>query len=113
MRRPFCDTLRDLRAGQIVEQLDADLQSLVQQVVATGKAGAVKLTLSVKPMKGAADALVVLADIEAKLPSFDDVGTLMFATPEGNLARNNLARQPELPGIVLASDSTGSSEVAA
>jgi hypothetical protein len=107
MRRPFCETLRDLRAGAIVEQLDEELQQLVQQVIATGKAGAVKLTVSVKPMKGATDALVVLADIEAKRPAFDDVGTLMFATPEGNLARNNLARQPELPGIVLASDSTG------
>lgn len=101
MRRTFFDTLRDVRAGLVIEQLDESLQSLVQRVQRTGKAGSLRLTLEVKPLKGSTEAVVVRDTIVLKEPQFDNAGTVLFPTPEGNLQRSHHA-QPELPGITLA-----------
>ena len=101
MRRPFADTLRDVRAGQAIEDLDTHLQQLVQDVQRTGKAGSMKLTVEIKPMKGSTEAVVVKATVTSKPPVISDDGTVLFPTPEGNLTRNH-HRQPELPGITLA-----------
>lgn len=105
-RRTFFETVRDLRAGQVSEQLDESLQRLTQQVQRTAKAGSLKLTIEIKPMKGSTEAVVVKATVVTKEPQFDDNGTVLFPTPEGNLTRSH-HRQPDLPGITLASDSTG------
>lgn len=106
MRKTFADTLRDIRAGQHIEELDAKLQQLVQQIQRTNKAGKLTLTLDIKPMKGSTEAVVVKATIAVKEPAFDDAGTVLFPTPEGNLDRA-YHKQPELPGITLAADNSG------
>ena len=49
MRRPFPDTLRDLRAGETLEDLAAKLQELVQAVQSTNAGGTLVLKISVKP----------------------------------------------------------------
>lgn len=101
MRRPFVDTLRDVRAGQAIDELDAQLQQLVQDIQRTGKAGTLKLVLDIKPMKGSTEAVVVKATVTSKPPVMTDDGTVLFPTPEGNLTRSH-QRQPDLPGITLA-----------
>lgn len=101
MRKSFSDTLRDVRAGQVIEELDAALQNLVQQIQRTNKAGSLKLTLEIKPMKGSTEAVVVKATVMAKEPQFSDTGTVLFPTPEGNLTRSH-HKQQELPGLTLA-----------
>lgn len=101
MRRPFADTLRDVRAGQAIEELDTQLQQLVQDVQRLGKGGSLKLLVEIKPMKGSTEAVVVKATVTSKPPVMTDDGTVLFPTPEGNLTRNH-HRQPELPGITLA-----------
>ena len=103
MRRSFSDTLRDVRAGTVIDQLDNDLQQLVQQVQRTNKGGKLVLTLDIKPMKGSTEAVVVKATVTVKAPTFTDNGTVLFPTPEGSLTRNH-HKQPELPGITLAVD---------
>jgi|CXWL01.1.fsa_nt_gi hypothetical protein len=105
MRKSFTDTLRDVRAGQVIEQLDESLQQLVQQIQRTNKAGSLKLTLEIKPMKGSTEAVVVKATVTAKAPQFSDDGTVLFPTPEGNLTRS-YHKQDELPGISLAADNS-------
>jgi hypothetical protein len=105
MRRTFVDTLRDLRAGEVLEQLDTQLQELVQAVQSTGAGGQLTLTVIVAPTKGAAEAVVVKDQIKLKKPEIKSAGTLMFPTPEGNLSRQH-PKQDELPGISLASDRT-------
>ncbi len=100
-RRPAFDTLRDLRGGTVIDELDDKLQALVQSVQRTEKPGKLVLTVHVGPAKGSSEALVVRADIVAKEPTLTDNGTIMFPTPEGNLTRSN-HKQRELPGIVLA-----------
>ncbi len=98
------DTLRDLRAGQCIEELDDALQRLVRSVQSTGGAGTVQLTISVSPMKGSTEAVVVKDAIKVKEPEIKSSGTVMFPTPEGNLSRKN-PNQDDLPGISLASNS--------
>ena len=102
MRRSFVDTLREVRAGLAIEELDASLQQLVQDVQRTNKGGSLKLMAEIKPMKGSTEAVVVKATVTSKAPQFTDGGTVLFPTPEGNLTRSH-HKQPELPGITLAS----------
>lgn len=102
-RRSFADTLRDVKGGDAIEELDSQLQQLVQQVQRTHKGGSLKLTMEIKPMKGSTEAVVVKATVTTKAPTFDDAGTVLFPTPEGNLQRN-FHKQDELPGISLASN---------
>jgi hypothetical protein len=97
------DTLREVRAGMAVEELDASLQQLVQDVQRTNKAGSLKLTIEIKPMKGSTEAVVVKAAVTLKAPQFEDNGTVLFPTPDGNLTRSH-HRQDDLPGINLAVD---------
>lgn len=103
MRRPLFDTLRDLRGGEVIEDLAAQLQELVQAVQITGRAGSVTLRLDVKPMDSGTEAFVVADTITAKPPRIKSAGTVMFPTPEGNLTRQS-QRQDELPGISLAAE---------
>jgi len=101
MRRSFTDTLRDVRGGEVLTDLDAKLQELVQAVQSTGASGELVLKISVKPMKGSTEAVVVTDDIKCKTPVIRSAGTVMFPTPEGNLQRNH-PKQEDLPGITLA-----------
>lgn len=77
MRRSFVDTLRDLRGGELIEQLDTSLQELVQAVQTTGGGGQVVLTIVVAPTKGAAEAVVVKDTVKLKKPEIKSAGTLM------------------------------------
>ena len=102
-RRSFVDTLRDLRGGEVLDQLDEQLQELVRAVASTQAGGQLTLTVVVAPMKGSTEAVVVKDVIKLKKPEVKSAGTLMFPTVEGNLQRNN-PNQRELPGITLAKE---------
>jgi hypothetical protein len=104
MRRPLFDTLRDLRAGQVIDELEEKLQELVAAVQSTSAGGSLTLTLEVKPTKGSAEAVIVRDHIKLKKPQLTSSGTLLFPTPEGNLQRNH-PKQDDLPGITLAASS--------
>lgn len=101
MRRSFVDTMRDVRGGEVLEDLSNKLQELVAAVQSTGGSGELSLKISVKPMKGSTEAVVVTDDIKCKTPVLKSAGTVMFPTPEGNLQRNH-PKQDDLPGITLA-----------
>lgn len=103
MRRPIADTLRDIRGGEALEDLSAKLQELVQAVQSTNASGTLVLKISVKPMKGSTEAVVVTDDIVLKKPEVKSSGTVMFPTVEGNLQRHH-PKQDDLPGITLAAD---------
>jgi len=95
MQRPITDLLRDLRNGLLLDDLANQMQELVTAVEHTGKGGSLTLKLDVKPFEKHGGAMVVKDTISG--------GTVLFATPEGNLQRNN-PRQDDLPGIRLAAD---------
>jgi len=102
-RRPFFDTLRDIRGGEVIDALDAALQELTRAVMTTGGAGALTLTLKIAPAKGSTEIVTVADEVKLKKPELKSRGTIMFPTVEGNLQRNNPA-QRDLPGITLAAD---------
>jgi hypothetical protein len=101
MRRILFDTLRDLRAGQAIEDFETKLQELVHAVQVTNAAGSITFTVEVKPMKGSTEAVVVKDIIKLKAPAITSPGTVMFPTPEGNLQRSH-PKQESLPGLSLA-----------
>lgn len=47
--------------------------------------------------------MVVKDTIKLTVPKIESKGTVLFATPEGNLQRSN-PRQDDLPGIRLAEE---------
>jgi len=98
-RRPLFDTLRECRAGLVIEEMEEKLQELVHAVSSTNAAGTLTLTLEVRPMKGSSEA-VVLKDT-VKKPEIKSSGTVMFPTVDGNLQRQH-PKQDDLPGLSLA-----------
>jgi len=110
-RRPFFDTLRDVRAGEVLDELAAKLQELVHAVQSTNGSGRLTLHLDVKPMKGSSEAVVITDEIKLKKPEIKSKGTVMFPTPEGNLTRQH-PRQDDLPGITLASSAPAPAQAA-
>lgn len=103
MQRPITDLLRELRNGLLLDDLATRMQELVSAVESTGKAGSLTLKLDVKPFEKHGGAMVVKDTIKITAPKIESSGTVLFATPEGNLQRNN-PRQDDLPGIRLAED---------
>ena len=113
MSKPFDHTLRELRFGECLDELSAEMSKLVAAVGNTGKAGSVTLTIKLKPAGGGS--VEVADDIKSKIPTLPKGSSIFFATPENNLVRND-PRQPDLSGLktVCVDKATGEmKEVAA
>lgn len=102
--RSYTDTLNALRFGTLSDELTDALQQLTNKCADTGRAGTITLTLALKPGKGGQ--IEVFDDIKVKLPKEERGSSLMFATPEGNLQRED-PRQHELPGLRRIDGETG------
>lgn len=93
MSRPFADVVRDLAGGKIYEDLGTQLGEIVSAVLETGKAGALSLSLSIKP--NSEGSVLVTASVKQKIPEPTTGSTLFFATTTGSLLRND-PRQSEM-----------------
>lgn len=91
--KPFTDTLNALRFGTLSEELTKKLHELTQSCTETGRAGSITLTLALKPGKGGQ--VEVFDDVKVKLPKEERGSSIMFATVEGNLQRED-PRQKKL-----------------
>lgn len=94
--RPFTDVLRDMRFGETLDELSEEFNKLVQAVENTGRGG--QLTLQIKLKPSAAGAVELTDLVKVSLPPPQKGTSLFFATPEGNLVRND-PRQTEIPGL--------------
>lgn len=94
--RPFTDVIRDMRFGETLEELSEEFNKLVQAVENTGRPGELVISIKLKPSTAGAIELTDL--IKTKLPAPKKGTSLFFATPEGNLVRND-PRQREIPGL--------------
>lgn len=101
--RQFTDVIRDMRFGEMLDELDCDLNQLVTAVESTGKSGTLTITMTLKP--SSSGAIEVTDAVKVKLPKLAKGSSLFFATPEGNLVRNN-PRQDELPGLKEVKNNT-------
>lgn len=92
----FTNTLKDLRDGAVMPELDEALKQLVADVRATSKGGSLTLKISVNPMKQASNNMLVITyDIKVSPPPRDRESTILYATEDNELSRRD-PRQPEL-----------------
>lgn len=87
MPRQFSDVLRDLRGGMAADEATDQLARLVRMVEETGKPGEITLKLTVRRASKAA--LTIRDVISVRLPKEDSNDTLMFASVEGSLLRED------------------------
>ncbi|MEX3777807.1 hypothetical protein [Pseudomonas sp. MYb118] len=92
--RPFIDTLRDIEAGGLLDELSETQHSLIDAIRQTGKGGELTIKLIYKP-EGSGQ-MTIKADVKAKEPILARGTSLFFMTPEGNLTRRD-PRQQEFP----------------
>jgi molybdopterin converting factor small subunit len=96
--KSFVDTLKILRAGEVIGDLTADLAQLVAAVRDTGGKGKLILTLTVKSLSGDDMALMVVDEIKVTPPKRIVATTVLYATEDNELQRKD-PRQPELTGL--------------
>lgn len=102
--RTFAQTIDSLRFGTLSDELTDKLRELVNQCATTGRAGTITLTLALKPGKGGQ--IEVFDEVKLKLPKEEKGSSLMFATPENNLQRED-PRQMQLEGLRSVEPTTG------
>lgn len=95
--RPFTDTIRDARMGELHEELSEKLNELVKAVGDTQKQGTLTLTIKLKPI-GSNGAIELHDEVKLKKPELPRGSSIFFSTVENNLVRNNQT-QPELTGL--------------
>lgn len=95
----FTEALQDIRGGDLVAELTEELRQIVTLVKANGGRGEITLKLRVKrALKGASNSLVIVDEVRAKPPKFQENETILFANEEGDLQRSD-PRQPKLTGM--------------
>lgn len=87
--RPFADFLREQSGGNTHDELSEALWDLVARVRDTGKKGTVSLTVTVAPMKGSDNVLVITDEIKLRVPEHDRKASLFYADKTGNLTRQD------------------------
>lgn len=92
--RPFIDTMRDIEAGGLLDELTETQHSLIDAIRMTGKGGELTIKLTYKPDGGGQ--MTVKADVKSKEPALARGTSLFFLTPEGNITRRD-PRQQEIP----------------
>ena len=92
--RPFIDTLRDIEAGGLLDELSETQHNLIDAIRLTGKGGELTIKLAYKP--DGSGQMTIKADVKAKEPALSRGTSLFFLTPEGNLTRRD-PRQQDLP----------------
>lgn len=102
--KPFTDTLSALRFGTLNDDLTRELNALVATCATTGKVGELKLSIKLKPGKGGQ--IEVFDDIVVKAPKEERGSSIMFATPENNLIRED-PRQMQIDGLRSVDMETG------
>jgi hypothetical protein len=102
--KPFNDTLVALRYGTLVEDLTKQMNELTAKCAETGRAGALTLTLQLKPGKGGQ--IEVFDDIKVKAPKEERGSSIFFVTPENNLTRDD-PKQLSIEGLRTVDMETG------
>lgn len=92
--RPFIDTLRDIEAGGLLDELSEAQFQLIDAIRLSGKSGKLVIELNYKP--DGRGQMTIKADVKVKEPELSRGTSLFFLTPEGNLSRRD-PRQQDLP----------------
>lgn len=104
-QRPFNDTLVALRYGTLHDELTKALNQLTDDVTRTGKVGTLTLSIKLKPTNNSGQ-LEIIDDIKVSTPKETKGTTIMFATPENNLTRED-PKQLSIDGLRSVDMETG------
>ncbi len=86
--RPITDTLRHIGGGVFIDTASDKLAELVAAVDASGKAGKIDLSISVKKATRGG-AMHITGRVKLTKPAEDAMEAMLFATPEGNLVADD------------------------
>jgi hypothetical protein len=92
--RPFADFIGEQQT--LADQLSTTLNDLIEAVADTGKAGALQLTVKVKPVSKVNGQVLVSSEVVSKAPKPEPADRVYFITDEFNLSRSD-PHQPSLP----------------
>jgi len=96
--RPFAELLTTLDHGAAHAEASRVLHDVVTAVRDTGKPGSVTIQISLKPLKGSTDQLVIAAQVGSKLPKSEPSAAVFFLDDDGNLSRHD-PRQLQIDGL--------------
>lgn len=99
-RKPFTDFFKQLDFGNLEQEATDALQDMVHACTQTGKSGELTIKVKLKPI-GNTGQVELDAEVKAKVPTPTRGKTLMFATPDNNLQREN-PKQQTLEGLRTA-----------
>ncbi len=83
----FQQFITQMRFGSLHDELTDQLQELTRACTETGKAG--EMTLTIKLVPGKSGQIEITDSVKVKTPEFSKGTTLMFATPDGRLQRED------------------------
>lgn len=86
-RKPFSQLVSVVPG--LEEELTDGMSDLVHACTETGKTGEITLKIKVKPLSGKSGQVELDSDVKVKAPAPTRGKTLMFATPDNNLQREN------------------------
>lgn len=104
-KKSFNDTLVSLRYGTLHDELTDALNKLTDDVTRTGKMGSLTLSIKLKPTNNSGQ-IEVIDDMKIAAPKETKGTTIMFATPENNLTRED-PKQLSLEGLRSVDMETG------
>lgn len=104
-RTTFNRTLETLRYGTLHDDLTKAMGDLTESVTRTNKTGTLTLKITLKPTNNSGQ-IEVIDDITLKLPKEKAATSIMFATPENNLQRED-PRQMSIEGLRTVDRETG------
>lgn len=93
MSRPFTDVLREIKAGDLVDDASAELARVLLAVVANGKRGSLTMTLTISP--DGANAVTIDGEVKVKVPKPAIGKAIFFVNEEGDASRRD-PRQREM-----------------
>ena len=104
-KKSFNDTLNALRYGTLHDELTDAINKLTDDVTRTGKVGALTLSIKLKPTNNSGQ-IEIIDDLKVSTPKETKGTTIMFATPENNLQRED-PRQQSIEGLRSVDMETG------
>jgi hypothetical protein len=104
-KKTFSQTIENLRYGTLHDELTDALNTLTAAVTNTNKVGELTLHIKLKPTNNSGQ-MEVIDDIKLKLPKENKGTSIMFATPENNLQRED-PRQLTIEGLRTVDMETG------
>lgn len=104
-RKTFAQTIEQLRYGTLHDELTKAMNDLTAAVTTTNKVGKITLSISLKPTNNSGQ-IEIIDDIKLTLPKENKGTSIMFATPENNLQRED-PRQMSITGLRTIDQETG------